>query len=481
MFSSLITVTGPTVIAPILRNMPLKRNTATILKWEGILIDPIGAILAVLIFQFILTGESGEHFTLNALSMFIKIILIAGSFGFTAAHVLKFFVNRKLIPQYLLNVFTLALTLSVFVFSDLLAKESGLLAVVTMGLVLGNLNVPNIKGILDFKESISVLLISVLFIILSARIDIEHIRLLYDIRVLFLFLLVLFLIRPFAVMISSINSKLSISERIFISLTGPRGIVAAGIASLFGIRLVGITEDSEYITPLVFMVVLGTVIFSSVTGRILAKLLRILDKQSEGFMIIGAHSGARLTAKYLQDNNKHVVLLDNSQSHVDIAKKQGLTAFKADVYSDNFNDDFEFLDIGYLLALTPSSDLNKYVIKKYGREFGENGSYRLITDMEYGRQEMLSKDCAFSCYHDYNIMAEIGRDHPYIHEYEVESKEHFQKSIKRILHNRNSMPLFINDKKGSIRVIPSDINALQIKKGDLLVYMGKQVEELTKS
>ena len=168
LFAGLIIVTGPTVIAPILRNVPLNRNIGTILKWEGILIDPIGALVAVLVYQFIISGE-GSGYTIHAVQEFGKIVIIGTSIGFTSAYALNYLIHKKLIPHYLLNVFTLALVLGVFVASDQMAHESGLLAVVVMGMVLGNLNVPEIKGILDFKESLSVLLISMLFILLSAN------------------------------------------------------------------------------------------------------------------------------------------------------------------------------------------------------------------------------------------------------------------------------------------------------------------------
>ena len=178
LFSGLIIVTGPTVITPILRNIPLKKDISAVLKWEGILIDPIGALVAVLVFEFISVGGGGA-FTKMALIEFGKILLFGTSFGFTFAHALAFSINKKLIPHYLLNVVALSAVLLVFVLSDIFAHESGLLAVVVMGMVLGNSNLANLKELLYFKESLSVLLISILFILLSANINIEDLFLLY--------------------------------------------------------------------------------------------------------------------------------------------------------------------------------------------------------------------------------------------------------------------------------------------------------------
>ena len=178
LFSGLIIVTGPTVITPILRNIPLKRDISTVLKWEGILIDPIGALVAVLVFEFISVGGGGG-FTKTALMEFGKILLFGTTFGFTFAHALAFSINKKLIPHYLLNVVSLSSVLLVFVLSEIFAHESGLLAVVVMGMVLGNGKLKNLKELLYFKESLSVLLISMLFILLSANINIEDLMLLY--------------------------------------------------------------------------------------------------------------------------------------------------------------------------------------------------------------------------------------------------------------------------------------------------------------
>ena len=267
LFAGLIIVTGPTVIAPILQNIPLTRNVATVLKWEGILIDPIGALVAVLVFEFINSAE-GMQFTSVALITFFQIVLIGLALGSLAALTLRELINRHMVPHYLLNVFTLALVLMVFVLSDVLAHESGLLTVVVMGMVLGNLETRYIKEILNFKESLSVLLISILFILLAANIHLEDLRLLQNWRVLVLFLVIILVLRPIGVFYSTRRSDLNFNEKTFISWVGPRGIVAAGIASLFGLKLmIKDIPQAEYITPLVFMVVLGTVLLNATTAR----------------------------------------------------------------------------------------------------------------------------------------------------------------------------------------------------------------------
>src|SRR5690606_24611517 len=326
-------VTGPTVITPILRNIPLKKDISTVLKWEGILIDPIGALVAVLVFEFIsVEGRSG--FTQTALIEFGKIILFGTTFGFTFARALAFAINKNLIPHYLLNVVSLSTVLLVFVESEIFAHESGLLAVVVMGMVLGNGKLQNIKELLYFKESLSVLLISILFILLAANINIEDLMLLYTWKTVILFTLVVFILRPLAVFLSTAGSKLKTNEKLFVSWVGPRGIVAAGIASLFGGKLIkqGV-EGAEYITPLVFMIVLGTVLLNATTARLFAKLVGVFLEDSKGILIVGASKVSRIIGHYLVTNNRHVVLIDSNEKNIEKAKELGLEASINDSYS----------------------------------------------------------------------------------------------------------------------------------------------------
>ncbi|MEO1654363.1 MAG: sodium:proton antiporter, partial [Bacteroidota bacterium] len=370
LFAALIIVTGPTVIAPILQNVPLNRNVATVLKWEGILIDPLGALAAVLMYEFIISGQGGLEFTSHALIEFVQIVLIGLALGGLAAFLLAYMIKRDLIPHFLLNVFTLALVLTVFVFSDILAHESGLLTVVVMGTVLGNLDVPRLKEILYFKESLSVLLISILFILLAANINMEDLLLLMDIRCLWLFLVVVLVLRPTGVFLSTRNSGLSFREKVFISWVGPRGIVAAGIASLFGIRLINEVPNAEYITPLVFMIVLGTVLLNATTAKPFARLLKVIQDSSNGILVVGAHKAARVIADYLQNNGRHVVLVDSSTANIELANKEGLEAFQANIFTDTLDEQYELLDMGYMIAMTSSQEVNRYAVRKYHKIFG---------------------------------------------------------------------------------------------------------------
>ena len=477
LFSGLIIVTGPTVITPILRNIPLKKDVSAVLKWEGILIDPIGALVAVLVFEFISVGE-GQAFTQTALVEFGKIILFGTTFGFTFAHALAFAIKRDFIPHYLLNVVSLSTVLLVYVESDLFAHESGLLAVVVMGMVMGNMNLPNLKELLYFKESLSVLLISILFILLAANINISDMELIYNWNTVILFAVIVFLIRPIGVFLSSQGSNLKFNEKLFIGWVGPRGIVAAGIASLFGSKLMQRGEPgAEYITPLVFMIVLGTVLLNATTARVFAKLVGVFLKKSEGILIIGASRLSRLIGNYLRKNNRHVVLIDNNQNNVDKAKKLGLEAITANIFSDTLTDNIELNDMGYLMALTGNSDINKFAIKKFQRQFGENGAFRLVNTEEVNDPDNNPKEGLFSHTDDFIQLMDTVRKHPTIHEIELEDKEHYDKLIDITYEDRDIVPLFTKSPDGSIEIIPANSKDFTPKgEGYKLVYLGKIFE-----
>ncbi|GAB1309047.1 sodium:proton antiporter [Urechidicola sp. KH5] len=476
LFSALIIVTGPTVISPILRNIPLKRDVSTVLKWEGILIDPIGALVAVLVFEFIFAGEQ-HNYTQEALIDFGKIVIIGTSIGFGAAHALFNAIKWKIIPHYLLNVVTLALVLGVFVLSDLFAGESGLLAVVIMGMVLGNMKMSELKEILYFKESLSILLISMLFILLSANMNIEDLLLLKNWDSLILFFIVVLILRPLGVFLSTRGSSLKANEKLFISWVGPRGIVAAGIASLFGLKLaMNGEEGAEYITPMVFMIVLGTVLLNATTARFMAKIVGVFLKKSNGILIIGASEVSRLIAKYLIENGRRVVLIDNNADHITKAEEQGLEAIETNIYDESLTRNIELSDVGYLMALTGSSVINEYALDKFSEYYGEQGAYRLISVEEMQNPDNNAVDGLFSHTDDFINLSEVVRDYPQVNEVELTSRKHYSESLKKINSEINAIPIFVKTNDDFIHIIPSYSDQMTVEKGNVLMYLGKELD-----
>lgn len=476
LFSGLIIVTGPTVITPILRNIPLKKDVSAVLKWEGILIDPIGALVAVLVFEFISVG-GGAGFTQTALLEFLKILLFGTTFGFTFAHALIFIINKKWVPHYLLNVVSLSTVLLVFVESELFAHESGLLAVVVMGMVLGNSKLKNLKEILYFKESLSVLLISILFILLAANMNFEELMLLYRWETILLFALIVFVIRPIAVFLSTHNSNLKINEKLFISWVGPRGIVAAGIASLFGSKLLkqGVA-GAEYITPLVFMVVLGTVLLNATTARLFAKFIGVFLNRSNAIMIIGASDIARLIAQYLKKNNRRVVIIDSNAENVEKAKNDGLESFEVNVYDDELTDNIELNDVGYLIAMTGSDSINKYAIANFSSVFGEQGAYRLASSQEVITKEYEDEEQLFTIKDDYLNFMDVVREFPEIHETPINSIEEYKNKIEKVYDELKSIPILVKNKANEILLISEFEKNVTTIEDWKLIYIGKDLK-----
>ena len=293
--------------------------------------------------------------------------------------------------------------------------------------------------------------------------------------------MVIFILRPISVFASTINSSLKLNEKLFISWVGPRGIVAAGIASLFGTKLAlrGF-PGAEYITPLVFAVVLVTVLLNATTARFFASVVGVFLKTSEGVLIVGASKVSRLIANYLQNNGRHVVLVDSNQSNIAQAQELGLEAFNANIYAADLASDIELSDVGYLLALTGSEEVNKQAINRFGKIFGETGIFRLLSAEEklQGVEERDSKEL-FSNTHDFTMLEEVARVYPSIQEVPLQSKEQFLKLLSIIEKENNTVALFLKLPSGFLEIINTP-KEMEVNEDSQLVYLGKplDIEEL---
>ena len=300
--------------------------------------------------------------------------------------------------------------------------------------------------------------------------------LLYRWETLALFGIVVFVLRPLGVFLSSTHSGLSFKEKLFISWVGPRGIVAAGIASLFGLKLSMQGEPgAEYITPLVFMIVLGTVLLNATTARLFAKITGVFLKSSDGIMMIGASNFARLIADYLQKNNRRVVMIDNNAENIERAKLLGLEAMQGNVYSDELLEDVELNDIGYLLAVTGNPALNEYAIDKFSTIFGENGAFRIVSTDEMTEGPQKPEPFLFTHKDDYINLSEVVRDFPFVNEVPVNSQQHYNSLLKEINDELHAIPLFLKDNTGFIHIISSLSKSFKIEKGNVLMYIGKTI------
>lgn len=368
LFGSIMVVTGPTVIAPMLRTVRPRENVGQVLLWEGILIDPVGATLAVLMFQFIISEGSGGGLWAGTV-VFAKVVAIGLALGSAAGYFLGTVLRRYLIPQYLHNVVTLALVCGVFAVSNAFQAESGLLTVTVMGIWLANMDIVELEDILAFKESLGLLLISTLFILLAARMNL-HGFVTLGWKALGVFLAIQFLARPISAQVCSLGSKLTAGERHLLAWIAPRGIVAAAISALFAIKLqaAGIAQAPQMV-PLAFSVILGTILLQSFTAAPLARRLGVRDPDPEGFLIVGANTVAQAIAAELVKQGVRVMLADQDWSDVRAARMQGLPAYWGNPVSEHADRHLDLTGIGQLLALTPQVENNALVAHYYRTEF----------------------------------------------------------------------------------------------------------------
>ena len=378
LFGAVMVVTGPTVIVPMLRTVRPKASVANILRWEGILIDPIGATAAVLVYEFIISGGGRPGLRYWFLG-FGEIIMIGLLIGAAAGYLFGLVLRRHWIPTYLHNVATLALVFTVFVLSNHLHEESGLLTVTVMGIWLANMKWVDVDEILHFKESLSVILISILFIVLAARITLAEFFEL-GLGAIIVFGVIQFLARPLNVMVSTAGSKITWPERHLLAWIAPRGIVAAAVSALFAIKLESLGySDASLLVPMTFIVIIGTVMLQSATARPIANWLKVAEPEPRGFLILGANIVARAIASELIEAGFRAKLVSTNWSNIAEARLEGLPTYYGNPVSEHAERNLDLVGIGRLLALTPNEDLNALTTLHYRIEFGPDAIYAIQT------------------------------------------------------------------------------------------------------
>jgi NhaP-type Na+/H+ or K+/H+ antiporter len=376
LIGALCSVTGPTVVVPMLRAIRPKPSVSNALRWEGIIIDPIGAMVAVLVFEYILT-RTAEGLWLP----FGKLLAAGLCSGLLAAFVLAALLRRHLVPWYLRNVVALAFVLACFVAANNFAHEAGLLAVVVMGMALANMKQISVDDILDFKESLTLLLVAVLFITLAARIDFRDFAALT--WGLPFFLIAVFVIRPIAVFASTLLSKLSLNEKLLMSWIAPRGIVAAAVASLFALDLQARGVDgAQLLVPAVFSVIIATVVLQSATAGRVARVLGLSNPEPKGVIIVGASAVNRAFAAKLKERGFTVTLADTVWADVSAGRMAGFDTYYGRIVSDHAEHNLDLSGVGYLFAMSQRRDQNTLACVHFRPELGTHAVFALRSDEE---------------------------------------------------------------------------------------------------
>lgn len=391
---AILVVTGPTVIAPLIRHIQPSRKIASIVKWEGIVVDPIGAILAVLIFQVALAEDLGSA-QLGVLFALGKTLFIGGLLAYLIAKGIEKMLKHHLIPDFLHSVFLLSVVAISFSLSNAIQAESGLLTVTVLGIALANQRSVSVKHILEFKENLRVLIISGLFIVLSGRIEADRLVTALPTGLTLLFFLIV-IIRPLSVFIANLfTHKASIKEQIFLSMLAPRGIVAAAVTSIFALEFhyvvsqgafkdpalaATIDRQADLLEPIVFIVIVGTVTFYGLLAAPLARRLQISKKNPSGVLFAGANPWARRIAKQLYEDGHEVLMLDTNYSHVAAANVEGIPAKRANILSEYVEEELELNGLSLLMATTTNDEINSLAAKEFTHIFGSANVWQIAPD-----------------------------------------------------------------------------------------------------
>ncbi|EGQ7664217.1 cation:proton antiporter [Vibrio parahaemolyticus] len=367
LFGSLTVVTGPTVIVPLLRTVRPNSTLANILRWEGILIDPLGALFVVMVYEFIVS-----HSAVNSMEVFGIIIAVGVILGVASGAAVATVLRRAWLPEYLQPFAVLMVVLGVFSVSNHIESEAGLLTVTVMGMWLANAKDINIQQILHFKEHLTILLITGLFIFLAARISLDDFAALGS-GAFLLFVFMQLVSRPLSIFLSTMRSNLNLKDKLFLSWVAPRGIVAASISSLFAIKLTEYGVDgASLLVPMTFMVIIGTVVLQSATARPMAIALGVAEPAPRGFLLIGANRVAREIGQALARYDRRVLMTDSNWEYISQVRMMGLDYYYGNPISSHADDNLNMIGIGQVVALTPDQHFNIMACMQFVDEFGED-------------------------------------------------------------------------------------------------------------
>ena len=378
MIGGLFVVTGPTVIMPLLRQAHLKSRPANVLKWEGIVNDPLGALFAVGGYEFI-------RFSMTEASMvfvFAKLAfaaILGGLVGVASGWGLAWAFRRGYIPEYLKAPVVLAWVLLIYVLANTLAEETGLLAVTALGMTMANTKFASMVEMRRFKENIAIILVSGVFVILTATLEPAILKAFFtDWRVIAFVLTMMIIVRPVAVMLSTLWSGLTWRESLLVSIIAPRGVVAVAVAGLFAAELQAIGRpDGEIFIPLAFALVFSTVLFAGFFITPIAKALGLNAGSGNGVLIVGANPWSLGLAKALKEMDIGVLVADTNWRRLRGARLEGHATFYGEVLSENADYRLDHTAFNHLIAATPNDAYNALVCVEFAPELGRHRVFQV--------------------------------------------------------------------------------------------------------
>jgi NhaP-type Na+/H+ or K+/H+ antiporter len=367
LYASLVVVTGPTVIGPLLKQVSVDKQVAALLEGEGVLIDPVGAILAVLVLNIILNGNADWLILFRDLMVRLAVGTVIGVAG---GWLLGFILKRsQFLSEDLKNLVVLAGLWGLFGLAEEIRSESGLMATVLSGMVLRAASLPEERLLRRFKGQLTVLAISVLFVLLAADLSLASVVAL-GWGSLFAVLALMWIVRPINIWVCTQGSGLNWRQKLFACWVAPRGIISASIASLFAILLTqrGIT-GGDSIKALVFLTIIMTVFLQGLTAGWMAQLLGVTSKSATGAVIVGSNPLSRLIARLFQERGESVAIIDTNPEACELAEKEGLRVFLSSALDHSVLEAAGLASMGTFLALTNNGEVNLVVAQRAAEEF----------------------------------------------------------------------------------------------------------------
>ncbi len=367
LYASIVVVTGPTVINPLLKQINVDRQVATLLEGEAVLIDPVGAILAFVVLDTILNGGTDPK---GAIIGLLVRLGIGAAIGAAGGYLMSLIFKRaNFLSLELKNLVVLAVLWSLFTLAQTIRSESGVMTTVVAGLVFANSSVPEERMLRRFKGQLTILSISVLFILLAADLSIASMFAL-GWGSLFTVLVLMFVVRPINILLCTWNSDLNWRQKLFLSWVAPRGIVSASVASLFAILLTqhGI-NGGDSIKALVFLTIIMTVVCQGLTAGWIAKCLQITSKQTTGVVIVGCNPLSLLIARFFQERGESVVMIDTEPERTAQAEAQNLRVITSSALDIGVLEEAGLASMGTFLAMTSNGEVNFVLAQRAGEEF----------------------------------------------------------------------------------------------------------------
>ncbi|GAX41570.1 sodium/hydrogen exchanger [Tolypothrix sp. NIES-4075] len=469
LYASIIVVTGPTVISPLLKQINVDRQVATLLEGEGVLIDPVGAILAFVVLDTILNSNADP---IDAIIGLLLRLGVGAAIGAAGGYLMSLIFKRAdVLSLELKNLVVLAVLWSLFTLAQMIRSESGVMTTVIAGAVFANSSVPEERLLRRFKGQLTILSVSVLFILLAADLSIASVLAL-GWGSLFTVLVLMFIVRPINILCCTWNSDLNWRQKLFLSWVAPRGIVSASVASLFAISLTqrGV-NGGEAIKALVFLTILMTVFCQGLTAGTIAKWLQITSKEATGLVVVGCNPLSLLIARFFQERGEAVVMIDTDPECFAQAEAQNLRLIASSALDTAVLEEAGLASMGTFLAMTNNGEVNFVLAQRAAEEFNPPRVLAVFprdpqasTSAENKVDQAFVQDLGIKTWNEYLNSGRVKLGTTTLDEEEFSSQ---QNRIQEKIRTGDLIPLLV-ERENRLQIMPA---AIDWQAGDRIIYL----------